>query len=137
MAEPTSSILASVAGWKAIGSSTLGTAIGTAVFASLSALVVMCMMHPRSAKEWAIGIVSTFVGSVCGGAMVIQYLSLAAWMESLSGTIALLGVVFACGLPAWALVRWFFTYVNSKEDKNIVEVIKDMKKDLKDIKDAV
>lgn len=122
MAEPTSSAAAGFAGWKLIGGVT-----GVGIAAGLAAIVVMCMQPPRHAREWVVGIISTIMGSIGGGAALVQYLGLQGWMQSPSGTVALLGLVFACGLPAWAVVRWVFTFIERRSNKDIGEVIADVK----------
>jgi hypothetical protein len=124
MAEPSSSAAGGLAAWKAFG----GFAAFAAAGAGLAALVVMCMMTPRSPKEWAVGLVSTVLGSVCGGAAVVQHYSLQSWFTSYVGLVAILGLAFACGLPAWALVRWAFTWMIRRQDKDLGEVLADARK---------
>ena len=87
----------------------------------------MCAMTPRSAKEWAVGIISTVVASIGGGAAVIQHFGLQDWAQSPIGLIAMLGLVFACGLPGWALVRWMFNYIEKNREKSIDDVVRDAK----------
>jgi len=128
MTEPASSAAGAVAGWKLAG----GAAGFAAGGAGLAALVVMCMMTPRSAKEWTVGLVSTVVGSICGGAAVVQHFGLHAWMDSYVGLAGVLGLVFACGLPAWAVVRWLFTYLERRKDRDFVEIASEVRKQLKD-----
>ena len=111
----------------ASGKTALGLAGGTAIGAGLAALVVMCMTTPRSPREWAVGLVSTVVGSVCGGAAVVQHFGLHAWATDYVGMVALIGVVFACGLPGWAVVRWLFNYIAKKQSAGIDEVVDDVK----------
>lgn len=123
MSEPISGTAAGVAGWKMIG----GLAGVSAIGAGLAAIVVMCAMSPRSAKEWAVGIISTVMASVCGGAAVIQHFQLQSWAFTEFGLVAMLGLVFACGLPGWALVRWMFNYVHKHEDDDIADVVRDAK----------
>lgn len=113
----------------ASGKTALSLAGGTAICAGLAALVVMCMTTPRSPREWAVGLVSTvIIGSVCGGAAVVQHFGLHAWARDYIGMVALIGVVFACGLPAWAVVRWVFNYITKKQGAGIDEVVMDVKK---------
>jgi hypothetical protein len=121
MSEPISGTAAGVAGWKLIG----GLAGVGAIGAGLASVVVMCLMTPRSAKEWAVGIISTVVASIGGGAAVIQHYELQAWAHSEFGLVAMLGLVFACGLPGWALVRWLFNYIHKHRDADIAEVVRD------------
>jgi hypothetical protein len=126
MSEPISGAAAGAAGFKLMG----GAAGVGAIGAGLAAVVVMCAMTPRSPKEWAIGIISTVVASVGGGAAVIQHYGLQSWSHTEFGLIAMLGLVFACGLPGWALVRWLFNYIakrNGSDIKDIIDEVKNMR----------
>lgn len=123
MSEPISGTAAGVAGWKLIG----GLAGVGAIGAGLAAIVVMCAMTPRSAKEWAVGVISTVVASIGGGAAVIQHFGLEHWALTPFGLVAMLGLVFACGLPGWAIVRWLFNYIERRKEADIGDVIRDAK----------
>jgi hypothetical protein len=123
MSEPISGAAAGAAGWKLIG----GAAGAGAIGAGLASVVVMCAMTPRSPKEWAIGIISTVVASIGGGAAVIQHYGLESWAHTPIGLIAMLGLVFACGLPGWAVVRWLFNYIAKRQSASIDEVVNDVK----------
>lgn len=123
MSEPTSSAAAGLAGWKLIG----GLAGLGAIGAGLASIVVMCVMTPRSKREWAVGLISTVMGSIGGGSAAIQYFGLEHWAYSPIGLVAMLGLVFACGLPGWALVRWAFNYMQRNKDKDIGDIAKDVK----------
>lgn len=127
MTEPALSTVGGIAGWKAIGGGIGLSSMIAAAIAILAAVVVMCMMPPRSAREWFVGIITTVIGSITGGAAAIHYFGLTAWLSTGLGTIALLGIVFACGMPAWALVRWFFTWVNARSDKNIMDILTEIR----------
>ena len=127
MSEPASSGAAGVAGWKLIG----GLAGVAAIGAGLAAVVVMCMQTPRSAKEWAVGLITTVIGSVAGGAAVVQHFGLQAWTTSYFGLVALIGLVFACGLPAWAIVRWCFTWMARRRRKDIGEIVEEVRRHMK------
>lgn len=109
---------AGIAGWKAIGGAA-GVAAGGA---GLAAIVVMLMTPPRSPREWAVGLISTVMGSIGGGAFVIEHYNLQAWMHTSTGLLSALGLVFACGLPGWALVRWLFTWIERRKGKDLGEV---------------
>ena len=115
-----------MAGWKFVG----GMAGIGAIGAGLASLVVMCTMTPRSPKEWAVGVTSTVMGSVCGGAAVVQHYGLHAWMQDYVGMVAVLGIVFACGLPAWAIVRWLFNFIEKRKASGLDEVVADVRKGL-------
>lgn len=127
MSEPISGTAAAgAAGWKIIG----GAAGAGAIGAGLASIVVMCTMTPRSPKEWAVGLISTVMASIGGGAAVIQYFNLQAWASTPIGLVAMLGLVFACGLPGWAIVRWLFNYIAKRQGADITEVLKDVKEAL-------
>ena len=123
MTEPTSSTAAGIAGWKLIGGAA-GVAAGGA---GLAAIVVMCMTPPRSMREWVVGLITTVLGSICGGAAVVQYLGLHAWAGNYFGMVALVGLVFACGLPGWAMTRWVFNYIAKREGKGADEILAELR----------
>ena len=77
------------------------------------------MTPPRSYREWAVGLISTVIGSIAGGAGVIRYFSLQAWVQEMDGLMGLLGIAFACGLPAWALVRSLFTWLERRKARDL------------------
>ena len=124
MPEPTTTSVAGVAVvYKAFG----GTAAALASGATLAAVVVMLMTPPRTKREWAVGLISTVVSSVGGGAATIQYFALHDWVQSQLGLMAMGGLIFACGLPGWALVRWIFNFIEERRDASIDEVAKDVR----------
>jgi hypothetical protein len=126
MTEPTASTAAGLAGWKLIGGAA-GVAAGGA---GLAAIVVMCMTPPRSPREWAVGLICTVMGSIAGGAAVIQYLGLQAWMHDVVGLVAVLGIVFACGLPGWTVVRWVFNWMDKRRDADIAQVVGEVRQQI-------
>ena len=97
MTDPTttSSGAASAAALKAVDGASAVAAGG----ASLSAVVVMLMTLPRSPREWAVGLISTVVSSIGGGATAIEHFGLHQWVISPIGLCAIGGLIFACGLP--------------------------------------
>lgn len=121
--EPTSSTTGGIVAWKIIG----GLAGIGAIGAGLAAVVVMCLTKPRTQSEWVVGIISTVMGSICGGAFVIEHFGLHHWGQSLFGLVAMLGLVFACGLPAWAIVRWIFNFTTRREAADIVEIYNELR----------
>lgn len=124
MPEPTSSgVAGAAAAYKALG----GTAAAVASGATLAAVVVMLMTPPRDKREWAVGLISTVVSSIGGGAMTVEYFQLHHWAFSTVGLCALGGLIFACGLPGWAMVRWIFNFIGKRRDASIDEVAKDVK----------
>lgn len=120
MTEPTSSTAAGIVGWKAIGGFVGVVGIG----AFLAGVVVICMYPPRSKREWAVGIISTLVSSVAGGAGLadkLGYAELAA--QGWQGLAVLFGLVFVAGLPGWFLVRAVFTAMERRKGKDIGELV--------------
>lgn len=123
MAEPASGgaagAAAGVAAWKAIGGAA-GIAAGGA---GLAAVVVMCMTPPRSPREWAVGLISTLVCSIAGGAYVMHWMGLADLAAQ--GPVRLMmlfGASFACGLPGWLLVRALFRWMGRRSDLDLGEL---------------
>lgn len=126
MSEPISGGAAGVAGWKLIG----GLAGAGAIGAGLATIVVMCITTPRSPREWAVGLISTVMGSIGGGAAVIQHFELQGWAQTPIGLVAMLGLVFSCGLPGWAIVRWLFNYIVERQGAGIDDIAADVRKGL-------
>lgn len=103
---------------------------------SFAAFIVMVMTHPRTTKEWAVALLSTLLGSFCGGASAIIYFQLYRHFvpgDPLMLTLAcfeLIGVIFICGLPGWLLVRVAFNTMEAWKNKTAREVITDVKETL-------
>ncbi|MBV4459187.1 hypothetical protein KVG96_14600 [Pseudomonas sp. COR58] len=98
--------------------------------AVLAAVVVMAMTLPKTVREFVVAIISTTVSSICGGAFVVRWFGLAAWANDDIGLIALGGVIFVCGLPAWVLVRAWFKWAENRKDKDLAQLATDLQ-DLK------
>ena len=100
---------------------------------TLAALVVMVVTRPRTAGEWAVGLISTVICSMCLGAGVVLYLGLhrtvqsADLVEAYTGLMVVIGVVFACGLPGWVFVRVIFNTLTKYQDKSLDDVYRDAK----------
>lgn len=123
MSEPFSGTAAGVVGWKFIG----GLAGMGAIGAALAAFVVMSMTKPKSDQEWRVALACTLVGSIGGGATLVRYLGIQSWAEDTFGMIAMMAMAFTCGLPAWALVRALFKYLDKRKDADLMEIVKDVK----------
>ena len=117
MAEPVSSGVGAAALVKIYG---LLTILAVATF--FAYLVAVMTRVPRTRQEWVVSLVTTVVGSVAGGSLVVQRLGLHDWSSNWFGMCAIGGIMFCCGLPFWAIVRWTFNYVNARENSTIVEV---------------
>lgn len=114
MSEPTTAGLAGIG---------LGKLLGISVGAGAVALVVMSLTEPQSRREWVVALVCTVLGSVCGGAFIIQWLGLQAWAETFEGLVAFAGVYFTAGLPAWVLVRGAFAWFNGPDGRSLPAII--------------
>ncbi|MDD5247532.1 MAG: hypothetical protein PHY45_01005 [Rhodocyclaceae bacterium] len=120
MTDPASGGAAGAVAFKAMG----GTAAGGA---TLATIVVMLMTPPRSKREWAVGLISTVVASIGGGAIAVEHFGLHDWVHSTIGLLAFGGLIFGCGLPGWAIVRWIFNFIDKNRDASIDDVAKDVK----------
>ncbi len=130
MTEPTTTGIGAFAGWKLIGGAA-GLAAGGA---GLAAVVVMLMTPPRSPREWAVGLISTVVSSIAGGAYVLDKMGLADLSQSGPvGLAVLFGLCFACGLPGWTLVRVIFTSLIKRQDKDIAEIQAEIRRQLEGV----
>ncbi|HAP39756.1 MAG TPA: hypothetical protein DCQ94_08350 [Nitrospira sp.] len=87
----------------------------------------MLMTPPRTHREWAVGVISTVVTGIGGVAIAVQYFRLQEWVDSVIGLVALGGLIFGCGLPGWAIVRWVFNFIEKNRDAGIDEVAKDVR----------
>lgn len=114
MSEPVSSAAGSLLLYK------LG-AFGLA--SALAAIVVMAMNPPKTRRELLVSLICTVTASVSGGSFVLHHFGLINMMADPFGTIAAFGIVFACGLPGWVIVRWWFAFADDNKDENLLDVI--------------
>lgn len=131
--EPTSST-----GLGIIGGKWLIAALATGgVSAALAATVVFCLTTPKTAKEWAVALITTFVSSVSLGSGMVLWLNLHLHLNSDNPTqvfaalMAIGGCMFASGLPGWALVRALFNSITARNGQTLEQVFIDLK-ELKD-----
>lgn len=124
---------AAYAAAKGSGAHVLVGGIGLAGAISLAAIVVMLVKRPRTAGEWALALISTFMCSLGLGAAIVLYFGLLKWVlvpdpvEAFVGLMALLGVVFAAGLPGWVLVRIAFNTMGKFQDASADDLYKEAK----------
>lgn len=123
MSEPISGTAAGVAGWKIIG----GLAGASGIGAGVAAYIVMAMTKPKDDREFRVSMVSTLAASLGGGAAAIKYFGIEKWAGDAIGLMGMGGVMFACGLPGWLLVRALFHYIEKRKDADITEIVKDVK----------
>ncbi|MCU4389895.1 hypothetical protein KTH73_04025 [Acinetobacter courvalinii] len=109
-----------------------GMAIVVILSSALIAMVVMMIRMPRNPQEWAVGLICTVVSSITGGSFFIVKFGLHDWVNDVWGVLALGGFFFACGLPGWFLVRLTANFMSQRESKNILEVVRELKKEVKD-----
>lgn len=123
MSEPISGTAAGIFSWKLIG----GLAGMGAIGAGLATIVVMSMTKPESDREWRVALICTVIGSIGGGCAFIRYFGLQDWAFDPFGMVGLLSIAFTCGLPAWAVVRALFIYMDKKKANDIMEIVNELK----------
>lgn len=107
-------------------------ALAFGIPAGLAAVVVMLWIQPKSKREWAMALICTVVSSVGGGAMAVEYLQLQHLaVGGVVGLMALGGLIFACGLPGWVIVRAGFAWADRRKDHDIGELVRDAKEIIK------
>ncbi|MNI53418.1 hypothetical protein D3C73_1082460 [compost metagenome] len=86
----------------------------------------MAMTLPKTVREFVVAMISTSVSSICGGAFVVRWFGIGSWANDDVGVIALGGIIFVCGLPAWVLVRAWFKWAEKRRDKDLTEIASDL-----------
>jgi fucose permease len=97
----------------------------------------MAMTLPKTVREFTVAMISTSVSSICGGAFVVRWLGIAHWVNDDAGMIAIGGIIFVCGLPAWVLVRAWFKWAEKRRDNDLAEIVGDLAELRKAVSDAV
>lgn len=123
MSEPFSGTAAGVAGWKALA----GLAGAGGIAAAIAAYVVMMKTKPKDDGEFGVAMACTVVGSLGGGPALIKYLGIEGWSKDIIGLMGLGGIIFACGLPAWVLVRASFLFAEKRKGADLAEIVRDVK----------
>lgn len=121
MTEPASTAAGGIALYK------LG--VLAAIGAGLVSIVVMAMAVPRSAREFAVALISTVVSSICGGAFIVRWLDIGHWALDDLGMVALAGVIFVAGLPAWVMVRALFAWTESRKGVALPQLVKEFREE--------
>lgn len=99
-----------------------------AVAVVLATIVVMAMTIPKTVKEFVVALICTVMCSLCGGAFIVMHMGLISWVNDYVGIVALSGIVFACGLPAWVLVRAFYAYAEIRSNgTGFIDMIREIK----------
>lgn len=104
---------------------------GIILIALLAWLVVVMTRLPRTRQEWVVSLITTVLGSIAGGAFIIQKYNLHAWTDDHFGALAIGGVFFIAGLPVWAITRWLFNYINDREGVHIFQIIHEIRNIIK------
>ena len=60
--------------------------------------------------------ISTVVTGIGGGAIAVQYFRLQEWVDSVTGLVALGGLIFGCGRAGWAIARWVFNFIEDRKE---------------------
>ena len=101
---------------------------GLGVGAVVAVVVVMAMTRPRSSPEWAVALVCTVMASLCGGSYLALHSGLAAAAAGdLYSMMAIIGLAFVAGLPAWVTVRLGFAWF-ARDGVDILEIIRELRK---------
>ena len=108
---------------------------GAAGAVTLAAIVVMLIKRPRTAGEWAVALISTVMSSLALGSWVVLWLGMHKGLhspdviEAWGSLMVVGGVLFACGLPGWVLVRIAFNTMTKLQDgtaQDLRKAVKDM-----------
>lgn len=101
---------------------------GLSAPAILAAIVVMAITPARTVREFVVGIISTLMASLSGGAALTRYLGLTELANDPWGLATIGGLMFVCGLPGWLLVRAFFLWAQRRRHMDIAELLKDARR---------
>lgn len=108
-------------------------AIALGLPAGLATIVVMLWTQPQSKREWAMALITTVMSSIGGGAAVVQYMGWQDWGNSYLGQVAEGGIIFACGLPGWVIVRAAFAWAEKRKGKDLGELARDAANTVRDL----
>jgi hypothetical protein len=95
--------------------------------AVLAAVVVMAMTLPKTIREFVVATISTAVCSICGGAFLVRWLEIGHWVNDDLGVIAIGGLIFVAGLPAWVMVRAWFAWSEARKGVALPELVRELK----------
>lgn len=118
---------------KVTGAQAIVGSVGVLGAVTLVTVLVMVMKRPRTVGEWVVGLISTVVSSICGGAAIVLYMGLHRTLQSAdpfevyAALVVVGGVVFTAGLPGWVLVRIAFNTMTKYQDRTAVEIYDDFK----------
>lgn len=101
----------------------------------LATIIVMCLATPQSKREWTAALTSTVSMSLFGGSFVVSYFGLNSWAQDSIGLMSITGICFACGLPAWVIVRALFAWMAKQKDKDLAELARAVAKEVRDFKE--
>lgn len=96
-------------------------------FALLAAILVMAMTLPKTMREFVVAMTCTVVSSICGGAFLVRWLDIGSWIQDDIGMLALCGIIFVCGLPAWVIVRAWFAWSEARKNTALPEMVKEFR----------
>ena len=101
---------------------------GLSAGAILAAVVVMAVTPARNTREFVVGMISTLVASLSGGAAAAKYLGITQLVNDPWGLATLGGLFFVCGLPGWLLVRAFFLWADRSKGKDLLQLIASLRR---------
>lgn len=89
----------------------------------LSAMLVMLMIPPRSAREFAAMLISTLSCSIALGSYLIARHIGIDQLHNIYDLAQAGGLFFAAGLPGWVLVRALFIFFEENKQRSLIELI--------------
>lgn len=100
---------------------------GLSVGAILATIVVMAITPAKTPQEFIVGMISTLVASLSGGAAMTRYFGMTDLVNDPFGLATIGGLFFICGLPGWLLVRAFFLWAKRRQGMDIAELLEDVR----------
>lgn len=93
----------------------------------LASVVVMIMTPPPSRKEAVVGIISTLICSIAGGAYIVTRLLGIQNIDSELTAMLVGGIFFVSGLPGWFAVRAMFYAMEQNQNRSIVDIVNELR----------
>lgn len=87
-----------------------------------SSLIVMVFLEPQSKKEKLLCFISTFIFAACLSSAIKVYYGFTI-PETFDGNIANAGLIIACGMPGWVIIRALFLTLEKMKGKDIGQII--------------
>ncbi|MGP5360538.1 hypothetical protein ACTXL1_06995 [Psychrobacter celer] len=93
----------------------------------LASVVVLIMTPPPSRKEAVVGIISTLICSIAGGAYIVTRIFGIQDIDSELTAMFVGGIFFVSGLPGWFAVRAMFYAMEQNQNRSIVDIVNEIR----------